>query len=109
MSGALDPTIPLLWINLDRAPQRRARMAWAIRQGGWQAQRLRAVDGQDPRQRLLPWPNPLLPGTTLPGLRRHQEPSRGAAPAGPSSLAWPAGSGCCCRPQPPLAPRVGFC
>ena len=74
MSGAHDPTIPLLWINLDRAPQRRARMAWAIRQGGWQAQRLRAVDGQDPRQRLLPWPNPLLPGTTLPGLRRHQEP-----------------------------------
>lgn len=67
-------SIPLLWINLDRAPQRRARMAWAIRQGGWQAQRLAAVDGLDRRQRLLPWPNPLRAGTALPGLRRLQEP-----------------------------------
>ncbi|MCH9714099.1 MAG: hypothetical protein K0U63_06075 [Cyanobacteria bacterium] len=67
-------SIPLLWINLDRAPQRRARMAWAIRQGGWQAQRFPAVDGQDRRQRLLAWPNPLCAGTALPGLRRLQEP-----------------------------------
>ena len=78
MIGAASSTdaqrIPLLWINLDRAPQRHARMAWAIRQGGWQAQRLAAVDGLDRHQRLLPWPNPLRAGTPLPGLRRLQEP-----------------------------------
>ena len=73
-SSADAQSIPLLWINLDRSPQRRARMAWAIQQGGWQAQRLAAVDGRDRRQRLLPWPNPLRAGTALPGLKRLQEP-----------------------------------
>lgn len=67
-------SIPLLWINLDRSPQRRARMTWAISQGRWHAQRLCAVDGQDEHQRLVPWPNPLRSGTALPGLRRWQEP-----------------------------------
>lgn len=76
MSGACPDQgrIPLLWINLDRACRRRERMAWAIRQGGWQAERLPAVDARDPRQRLLPWPNPWRAGTALPGLRRQQEP-----------------------------------
>ncbi len=74
MSSAEGQSIPLLWINLDRAPQRSARMAWAIRQGGWQAQRLAAVDGQDRRQQLLAWPYPLRAGTPLPGLKRLQEP-----------------------------------
>jgi len=67
--------IPLLWINLDRAPRRRARMEWAIREGGWQTQRLSAIDAQDSYQRLLPIANPLRPGTPLPGLRRSAEPT----------------------------------
>lgn len=31
--------IPVLWINLNRKPRRRARMEWAIAQEGWQAHR----------------------------------------------------------------------
>jgi hypothetical protein len=65
--------IPLLWINLNRAPQRRARMEWAIQQGGWMAHRLEAVDARDRRQRLLALPNLLKGGTELPGLIRSQE------------------------------------
>lgn len=65
--------IPLLWINLNRAPQRRARMEWALQQGGWRSHRLTAIDAQDPRQRLLALPNPLQAGTALPGLIRSQE------------------------------------
>jgi hypothetical protein len=43
----MSSSIPLLWINLQRAPRRRARMQWAVRQGGWQAQRLEAIDAKD--------------------------------------------------------------
>jgi hypothetical protein len=67
-------SIPLLWINLDRASRRRRRMDWAIAAGGWQGERLAAVDARDRRQRLLPLPDPLRAGADLPGLRRWQEP-----------------------------------
>jgi len=69
----MSSSIPLLWINLKRAPRRRARMHWAIRQGGWQAQRLEAIDAKDPTVQLLPLPNPARIGQALPGLRRWQE------------------------------------
>ena len=65
--------IPLFWINLNRAAQRRARMEWAIQQGGWTAHRLEAVDARDRRQRLLALPNLLKAGVALPGLIRSQE------------------------------------
>lgn len=70
--------IPLLWINLNRAEQRRKRMTWAIQQGGWSAHRFIAIDAADPRHQLLPLPNPLHPGTALPGLWRscEAEPKR---------------------------------
>jgi hypothetical protein len=68
------PPIPLLWINLERAARRRRRMDWAITTGGWSGERLAGVDACDPRQRLLPLPDPLRAGAPLPGLPRRQEP-----------------------------------
>jgi hypothetical protein len=82
--GSGDPAqIPLLWINLDRAAQRRRRMHWAIQQGGWQAQRLQAIDAQERRQRFWPLAHPLTPGCRLPGLWRQDE----ADPHRPTSRA----------------------
>lgn len=60
--------IPLFWINLNRAKKRRARMDWAIKQGGWKAHRFDAIDSNDMHQRLLALPNPFRAGTPLPGL-----------------------------------------
>ena len=69
-----DPAnIPLLWINLDTAMKRRARMNWAINQGGWKASRFSAIDAADRRQRLVAIPNPLRAGIPLPGLYRAEE------------------------------------
>ena len=65
--------IPVLWINLNRAVQRRARMEWALQQGGWTAHRLPAIDARDPHQHLLALPNPLQPGTQWPGVTRKEE------------------------------------
>jgi hypothetical protein len=74
MRASTDPEqIPLLWINLNRARQRRARMEWALTAGRWTAHRLSAVDARDPLQHLVALPNPLQPGTALPGLLRNQE------------------------------------
>ena len=69
-----DPAnIPLLWINLDTAMKRRARMNWAINQGGWKACRFSAIDAADRRQRLVAIPNLLRAGIPLPGLYRAEE------------------------------------
>ena len=65
--------IPILWINLERATKRRARMNWAINKGGWKAYRTRAIDGDDIHQMLLAIPNLLDAGTPLPGLYRNEE------------------------------------
>ena len=65
--------IPLLWINLNRATTRRARMDWALKQGGWKAYRLEAIDGHDSNQRFFPLPNLLKAGTPLPGLYLSEE------------------------------------
>ena len=65
--------IPLLWINLSRAGRRRARMEWAIQEGGWKAHRIEAVDGTDQTQRLVTVPNILKKGTNYPGLHRANE------------------------------------
>jgi len=74
MPDSMDPQhIPLLWINLNRATRRRARMEWALDRGGWRAHRLTAVDADDSHQRLIPLPNPLQAGTPLPGLYRREE------------------------------------
>ena len=73
MSRCDPASIPLLWINLDTAKRRRARMNWAINQGGWKASRFSAIDAADRRQRLLAIPNPLRPGIPLPGLYRSEE------------------------------------
>jgi hypothetical protein len=69
----MSPSLPLLWINLNRMPRRRARMQWAIKQGGWQAQRFEAIDAADPAVQLLALPNLAQIGQALPGLRRWQE------------------------------------
>ena len=66
-------SIPLLWINLTRARDRKARMEWAIQQGGWSAHRCSAIDAKDIRQRLFSLPNPFQNGTSLPGLYRIEE------------------------------------
>ena len=81
--------IPVLWINLDRARQRRARMEWALHQGGWTAKRLPAIDARDPHHHLLALPNPLQGGTQLPGLSRKEEadPNRRTSRAELSCLA----------------------
>ena len=65
--------IPVLWINLNRATDRRARMNWALKKGGWNAHRLQGVDGADKSQRLIPIPNPMIPGTCYPGLYQCEE------------------------------------
>ena len=65
--------IPLFWINLNRAKKRRARMNWAIKQGGWKAHRFNAIDSNDMHQRLLALPNPFRAGTPLPGLYLRDE------------------------------------
>ncbi len=65
--------IPILWINLERAKKRRARMSWALQTGGWKAYRCKAIDAEDLNQRLLPLPNPFSVGTLLPGLYRCAE------------------------------------
>jgi hypothetical protein len=65
--------IPLLWINLQRHQRRRRRMLWALEAGGWQHERIEAVDALDPRERLLPIPQVLAPGNTLPGIQRASE------------------------------------
>ena len=65
--------IPLLWINLSRAVRRRARMEWAIHEGGRDAHRIEAVDGTDQTQRLVTIPNILKKGTNYPGLHRANE------------------------------------
>lgn len=53
-------------------------MEWAIRQGGWQANRLKAIDAQETQHCFMALSNPLQPGTALPGLIRSEEhePSR---------------------------------
>ena len=74
MTACLDAEqIPLLWINLNRAKKRRARMDWALQQGGWKAHRLNAIDATDRRQHLLPLPNLFQAGTPLPGLYLSEE------------------------------------
>lgn len=65
--------IPILWINLERATRRRARMTWALQNGGWEACRCKAVDANDISQRLLAVPNPFAVGTPLPGLYLREE------------------------------------
>ncbi len=81
MSHATAAGPPLLWINLARATRRRARMEWAIHQGGWRAERFEAIDAADPQEQLWPLANPLQRGQSLPGLHRWQE----AAPCRPTA------------------------
>lgn len=64
---------PLFWINLDRQERRRHRMEHAVRQGGWEAQRWRAVDAANKKNQFLTIPKPWRPGCSLPGLQRAQE------------------------------------
>ena len=73
LAGLDTEQIPLLWINLNRAKKRCARMDWALQQGGWEAQRLNAIDATDRRQRLLPLPNLFHAGAQLPGLYLSEE------------------------------------
>ncbi len=72
---------PLFWINLNRQRQRRERMEWAIRSGGWHASRWSAVDGTDQREHFLAAPRPWQKGSSLPGLSRCNE----AEPQKPTS------------------------
>ena len=69
---------PLHWINLNRQLQRQRRMHWALKQGGWNANRWPAVDSEDSRQHFLPLPRLWQTGAALPGLQREEEaePSR---------------------------------
>ena len=82
--------IPLFWINLKRAKKRRARMDWAIKQGGWEAYRFNAIDSNDMHQRLLALPNPFRAGTPLPGLYLMEE-AKPKQPTKRSELACLAG------------------
>ena len=72
-AGLNKEQIPLLWINLKRSRQRRARMEWALKKGGWDAYRFCAVDANDSSNCLLPIPNLLKRGTKLPGIYRKEE------------------------------------
>ena len=65
--------IPIVWINLERATNRRARMNWALKKGGWNAHRLQGVDATDKSQRLIPMPNLMKPGSSYPGLYKSEE------------------------------------
>ena len=65
--------IPLLWINLNRSTKRRARMEWALKNGGWKSHRFIAIDAEDKNQHFLALPNLLKGGTRLPGLYRIDE------------------------------------
>ena len=65
--------IPILWINLDRATRRRARMQWALRNGGWISKRFRALDAFDKHHHFLALPNLFKAGTHLPGVYRSEE------------------------------------
>lgn len=74
MLDCLDPIqIPILWINLDRATRRRARMEWALHNGGWTSTRFSAIDARDKRQFFLALPNLLKAGNQLPGVYRSEE------------------------------------
>lgn len=66
-------SIPVLWINLHRCIQRRRRMEWALETGGWNHERVEAVDARDHSQRFLAMPNPFQRGTWFPGVRRMNE------------------------------------
>ena len=65
--------IPMMWINLNRQKRRRARMEWAIQNGGWNAHRVKAVDTNDSNQNFLPIANFLKGGSSLPGIYRNDE------------------------------------
>ena len=60
--------IPLLWINLNRAKRRKARMDWALKKGGWKAHRFKAIDAENRHEHFLPISNFLKAGTKLPGI-----------------------------------------
>jgi len=70
----MSPAIPVLWINLQRAQRRRARMQWALHQGGWHSERFDAINAADPAHQLLPLPDLRRMGQPWPGVPRWHEP-----------------------------------
>jgi hypothetical protein len=69
----MTPTTPALWINLDRAEQRRRRMTWALEQGGWNHQRFPAIDAAEHDHRFRTRPVLGRGGSRFPGVRRFDE------------------------------------
>jgi len=79
VSSSVDPElIPILWINLNSAHLRRARMEWALQTGGWHSHRFTAVDSSNHNQLFFPIPSFFRRGTKYPGIYRSDEkyPSR---------------------------------
>lgn len=66
-------TVPLLWINLERAKRRRRRMTWALDTGGWKHERINAIDASDLQHRLKARPDLRIRGSRFPGVHRLDE------------------------------------
>ena len=64
---------PLYWINLQRQGNRRKRMEWAIREGGWNAERWIATDSKDQLNTFIVVPKPWKKSSTLPGIELKDE------------------------------------
>ncbi len=73
-----NPSIPLIWMNLNRHVNRRAKMNWALQKGNWNSQRFQAIDSENLREVFIPIPNLLNEGSPFPGVLRKDEiePSR---------------------------------
>ena len=68
---------PLYWINLDRDVQRRHRMEWALKKGGWQSERWRAIDARDNQHHFLALPKPWQTASRMPGVQHSEESNPG--------------------------------
>lgn len=75
MSDLACDSVPIVWINLDRADRRRRRMLHALAAGGWTHQRIAAIDARESGIRLRAKPDWSRRGTAFPGVRRFAEAS----------------------------------